>query len=243
MDTQNIIKKVETLNEQIEGLNEKHRNAVVERNLLHKTLLENLKAYGEKYNITFSGSLEECANQIAAEKEKIESAIMQEIELSEKVITALNNGNYEEANTLLGIEVNSKEVAEVIKEASDAVAESTTEAVEEAGEDQDVEEFFTGSVEEEQEEAPAEVAEEPAVEEEAEDDFGDFFMDDSIEDLTSNNSEAPAEKPTEAKEEPAKKEASSSPLDGVNFSLDDDDEEEVDFGFGNLLSGSKFSVD
>lgn len=241
MDTQNIIKKVETLNEQIEGLNEKHRNAVVERNLLHKTLLENLKAYEEKYNITFSGSLEDCAKQIAAEKEKIESAITQEIELSEKVITALNNGNYEEANTLLGIEVDSKEVTEVIKEASDAVAKSTAEVAEEASEeDDDVEEFFTGSVEEEQEETPAE---EPAVKEEAEDDFGDFFMDDPIEDLTSNNSDAPAEKPAEAKEEPAKKEASSNPLDSVNFSLDDDDEEDVDFGFGNLLSGSKFSID
>lgn len=268
MNVKEIAQKVGELNKTIEALNQKHAMEEAKKNVLLDNFKESIKDYMEKYHVDFSGNLEECAKKIKAERDKVITEVEKEFELKSKIVDAIEKGNYEEANSLLGITTDNEEVAELINEVSDKVQKEFKEVMDEPVVDDvisdDTEVSDEPVVEKKTKKATTKKKASKKVEEKKETfediiqedtndvDEDDFFFEDGGNDLFEE--EKPVvkkEKKSVKKEEVPFEEDEASPvedttsdeknvLDDMSFSLDDD--EDMDFGFGDLLSGSKFSV-
>lgn len=103
MDKANI-KKVKSLNERIESIQTKRTKAETQKEMLLSSLDAEIKKYSENYGVDLKGkSLKETISLILAEQSKVVADIKSEYEIKEKVVSAIESGNIAEANKLLGI--------------------------------------------------------------------------------------------------------------------------------------------
>lgn len=245
------VKEVEKLNEKIEAINLERTKAKARQEVLQKKLDEELLEYKEKFGVDLSGAdLKSIKAKIDAEVKKVTAVVEEEYNLKVQVVKAIENGDYEEANRLMGIEEVEEDVEEPMVE--ETVEESTSE-VEEA--------------EEEAEEGSETL--ENLDEDDEDDDFGfnDFSLDDS-EEIASTEEDVEETEEVEESEEDEDDEIvipnagaqsflnavqnqekpkgtmsvdeAFSGLDASMLEVEDEEEEDDDFGFGDVLAGSKF---
>lgn len=203
MDT----KQVKVLNERIEAINTQKTREESKREVLLQNLKKSVEAYESSYGVSLKDkSLSKMSNNIEKEMSKVTSEITKEYELKEAVVSAIENGDMEEANKLLGITVTKEpeEVEdEVINEETEETINEEVNSSEDSSEDWDLE----------VEDGTPEQVDEP----EDDSDDWDLEVDDD------NDTEEPDE---ESDEE-------------VSDMLGDVDD---DFGFGDLLSGSRLDI-
>lgn len=203
MDT----KQVKVLNERIEAINTQKTREESKREVLLQNLKKSVEAYESSYGVSLKDkSLSKMSKNIENEMGKVTSEITKEYELKEAVVSAIENGDMEEANRLLGITV-TKEPEEVEEEVINEEPEETIN--EEVNSSEDSSEDWDLEVED----GTPEQVDEP----EDDSDDWDLEVDDD------NDTEEPDE---ESDEE-------------VSDMLGDVDD---DFGFGDLLSGSRLDI-
>ena len=214
------VKQVKELNERIEAIQTQRTKVETKKEMLMARLTSEISKYEEIYGVKLTGkSLKDTISAIKAEQDRVSKNIQEEYELKEKVITAIESGNIEEANRLLGIVV---EEENQIDEVESQVDE----------EDNYIDEDEDFSDEDTSDDLDADVDMDFSVDDEEEDDFG--IDDFGIEDNTSHKSVKNI----------------GSTVDEVVKELDDegedfdalDDMDFDDFGFGDMLSGSKLDV-
>lgn len=214
------VKQVKELNERIEAIQTQRTKVETKKEMLMARLTSEISKYEEIYGVKLTGkSLKDTISAIKAEQDRVSKSIQEEYELKEKVITAIESGNIEEANKLLGIIV---EEENQIDEVESQVDE----------EDNYIDEDEDFSDEDISDDLDADVDMDFSVDDEEEDDFG--IDDFGIEDNTSHKSVKNI----------------GSTVDEVVKELDDegedfdalDDMDFDDFGFGDMLSGSKLDV-
>ena len=207
MDT----KQVKVLNERIEAINTQKTREESKREVLLQNLKKSVEAYESSYGVSLKDkSLSKMSKNIEKEMSKVTSEITKEYELKEAVVSAIENGDMEEANKLLGITV-TKEPEEVEEEVIDEEPEETIN--EEVNSSEDNSEDSSEDWDLEVEDGTPEQVDEP------EDDYDDWDLE--VDD--DNDTEEPDE---ESDEE-------------VSDMLGDVDD---DFGFGDLLSGSRLDI-
>lgn len=221
------VKQVKELNERIEAIQTQRTKVETKKEMLMARLTSEISKYEEIYGVKLTGkSLKDTISAIKAEQDRVSKNIQEEYELKEKVITAIESGNIEEANRLLGIVV---EEENQIDEVESQVDEEDAYIDEE---DNYIDEDEDFSDEDTSDDLDADVDMDFSVDDEEEDDFG--IDDFGIEDNTSHKSVKNI----------------GSTVDEVVKELDDegedfdalDDMDFDDFGFGDMLSGSKLDV-
>lgn len=246
------IKRIESLNKDIEALNTKASKAEAQREMLKKNLMDSIKKYEDAYGVDLSGdSMVEIKKKLKAEYKKVYQDVEKEADLADKVIRAINTGDVALARELLGYEEEEEtkeepepEEVEVVEKKEDAPEEK----VEQPMKLEKVEDAFFGL--EGKEEGKAKKA--PFFGFEDEEDGEDEFV-------TQPTVES---KPKEVKSTKTKK-ASPNLMSPPSFMVEDDDEDESpeslvfggltpdeedededeeDFygGFGSVLAGTKF---
>lgn len=218
--------QVKNLNKKIEGLNAQGIRAKGKLEILEGNLSQSLTDYASLYGVNLQGkTMKATATNIQKELKSVEDAVQAEVELREKVVAAIERGDIDEANRLLGVEV----------------VEEPEEEVEEPEESVEAPEDSAAPIEEEDDEAEV---------------FGfsglDFSSldDDEPSGVVPKAENKPVEKPAEKKGKGKKSSDVGTSADSVvedmeggfgDFDLSDEDFD--DFGFGNMLSGTKFSLD
>lgn len=209
------VKQVKELNERIEAIQTQRTKVETKKEMLMARLTSEISKYEEIYGVKLTGkSLKDTISAIKVEQDKVSKNIQEEYELKEKVITAIESGNIEEANRLLGIVVEEENQIDEVESQIDE-------------EDNYIDEDEDFSDEDTSDDLDADVDMDFSVDDEEEDDFG-------IEDNTSHKSVKNI----------------GSTVDEVVKELDDegedfdalDDMDFDDFGFGDMLSGSKLDV-
>lgn len=216
--------QVKNLNKKIEQLNAQGTKAKGKLEVLEGNLQQSIQDYASLYGVNLGGkTMKSTAANIQKELKAVESAVQAEVELREKVVAAIERGDIDEANRLLGVEV-------------------VEEVEEEPEEPNEVEEFPVD--EEDDFGVDVEVSAEPDSFGFDGIDFGDFDIEDEEPSgVVKKNSNKPVEKKSIGSVEgtPADDVVADMEGDFGDFDLSDDDFE--DFGFGSMLSGTKFSID
>lgn len=244
--------QVQQLNKRIEELNSQRTKAVGRLEVLTNNLNKSLEQYSKLYGVDCRGStLKQTAAKIKAEMERVEATIQEEYDIRMKVVSAIESGDIDEANRLLGIVVeedpeDAEEVEEVVLDGSDY---DDDEGSDEVGEfDFDI---------------PDDDSDEDGSESDDADDF-DFNLDDddfSIDEEPAEEPPTPAAKKPTAGKKPVSNTGKKSgkkldvnagssvsetveSLEGGEFAdiVPSDDDDDDDFGFGELLSGTQFTL-
>lgn len=127
-------KEVQALNAKISKLNTQRTEIATKISMYKANLAEELKNYLSAFGVDLSGkTLGETKKLVMAEFEKVNASVMEEYQLKNRVVECIEEGDIEEANRLLGIAV--EEPEETYEE------DSTDDAVEDIGEDEDAEDF------------------------------------------------------------------------------------------------------
>ena len=107
-------KDVQSLNSRIETINTNRTKAKTQQEMLQQRLEEELDNYKSQFGVDLKkGSLAQTKVLINAEVKKVVDEVQKEYELKEKVVSAIESGDYEEAYKLLGIK---QEVEELVEE-------------------------------------------------------------------------------------------------------------------------------
>lgn len=214
------VKQVKELNERIEAIQTQRTKVETKKEMLMARLTSEISKYEEIYGVKLTGkSLKDTISAIKAEQDRVSKSIQEEYVLKEKVITAIESGNIEEANKLLGIVV---EEENQIDEVESQVDE----------EDNYIDEDEDFSDEDISDDLDADVDMDFSVDDEEEDDFGidDFGIEDNTSHKSVKNIGSTVDEVVKELDD-----------DGEDFdALDDMDFD--DFGFGDMLSGSKLDV-
>jgi hypothetical protein len=223
MDKANI-KKVKSLNERIESIQTKRTKAETQKEMLLSSLDAEIKKYSENYGVDLKGkSLKETISLILAEQSKVVADIKSEYELKEKVVSAIESGNIAEANKLLGI----TDEEEVVVDEEEVEEEYSSDDFDDI-EDEETDYFVD---EEEDDFGGVDDSDYSDDEEDEEDDFSfdelgtaDEVDEKAVENLGTN-------------------------ADDIVEELDTADDDDIygdmdmdDFGFGDILSGSKLDI-
>ena len=230
--------------------------------MLYERLSKEIKAYQEEFGVNLSGkNLAEIKSKISAEHKKVVSTVEEAYAEKLKIVSAIEEGDYEEAAALLGIvaetvdsEESEEETAETENETQqdevDAMSISFNEDEEETEAETEDDLFGFGDINEEDSPDEEVSATEVDTEEGEEDDevsIPGIDDDDDVEDVgiggfldalkgsTVEKAIQDVENPKESEQE------SNDEVSFGGFTVDDSsDEDEEDFGFGDLLSGTKF---
>lgn len=223
MDKANI-KKVKSLNERIESIQTRRTKAETQKEMLLSSLDAEIKKYSENYGVDLKGkSLKETISLILAEQSKVVADIKSEYELKEKVVSAIESGNIAEANKLLGI----TDEEEVVVDEEEVEEEYSSDDFDDI-EDEETDYFVD---EEEDDFGGVDDSDYSDDEEDEEDDFSfdelgtaDEVDEKAVENLGTN-------------------------ADDIVEELDTADDDDIygdmdmdDFGFGDILSGSKLDI-
>lgn len=223
MDKANI-KKVKSLNERIESIQTKRTKAETQKEMLLSSLDAEIKKYSENYGVDLKGkSLKETISLILAEQSKVVADIKSEYELKEKVVSAIESGNIAEANKLLGI----TDEEEVVVDEEEVEEEYTSDDFDDI-EDEETDYFV----------------------DEEEDDFGDVGNSDYSDDEEDEEDDFSFDELGTADEDEEKAvENLGTNADDIVEELDTADDDDIygdmdmdDFGFGDILSGSKLDI-
>ena len=257
------IKEVESLNKRIEKINQDYTKKKTQQDMLYERLNKEIKAYRDEFEVDLSGkNLTEIKSKISAEHKKVVSTVEEAYAEKLRIVSALEEGDYEEAAALLGIvaeTVDSEESEEGITESEnetqetgvDAMSISFNDSEEEPESEEDM--FGFGSIDEEEDSAKEEIsATEDDTEETEEVEDGEVTIpgiddDDDVEDVgiggfldaLKGSTVEKAIQDVESNSEGTQE--SNEEVSFGGFTVDDsEDEGEEDFGFGDLLSGTKF---
>lgn len=212
--------EIKVLNDKIERIQVQRTKAETKREVLMSRLESEISKYEKEYGVSLKGAtLKDTIKAISVEQKKVSKGIEEEYNLKLKVVSAIESGNIEEANSLLGIEtpVNDFDVDDleeleevspvedgatnISKETDDFGIDEADFNLEEDGEDEDV--FGLNEDEEE-------------VTEKAKTPIGSS-VDDTVKELDNEEDD----------------EDIYSGLDNVDFD---------DFGFGSILNGTELDV-
>ena len=214
--------EIKVLNDKIEKIQVQRTKAETKREVLMSRLESEISKYEKEYGVSLKGAtLKDTVKAISVEQKKVSKGIEEEYNLKLKVVSAIESGNIEEANSLLGIEtpVNDFDVDDI-------------EDTEELDEVSPVEDDTTNISEET-------------------DDFGideaDFNLEDDREDedvfgLNEDEEEVTekAKTPIGSSVDDTVKELDNEEDDDIYSGLDNVDFD--DFGFGSILNGSELDV-
>lgn len=215
--------EIKVLNDKIERIQVQRTKAETKREVLMSRLESEISKYEKEYGVSLKGAtLKDTIKAISVEQKKVSKGIEEEYNLKLKVVSAIESGNIEEANSLLGIEtpVNDFDVDDI--EDTEELEEVTTA------------EDDTTNISEET------------------DDFGideaDFNLEDDGEDEDVFGLNEDEEEVTEKVKTPI----GSSVDDTVKELDNEEDDEDIysgldnvdfdDFGFGSILNGSELDV-
>lgn len=215
--------EIKVLNDKIEKIQVQRTKAETKREVLMSRLESEIFKYEKEYGVSLKGAtLKDTVKAISVEQKKVSKGIEEEYNLKLKVVSAIESGNIEEANSLLGIEtpVNDFDVDDI----------EDTEELEEV--------------------SPVEDATKDVPEED--DDFGideaDFNLEDGGEDEDVFGLNEDEEEVTEK----AKTPIGSSVDDTVKELDNEEDDDDIysgldnvdfdDFGFGSILNGTELDV-
>jgi hypothetical protein len=215
--------EIKVLNDKIEKIQVQRTKAETKREVLMSRLESEISKYEKEYGVSLKGAtLKDTIKAISVEQKKVSKGIEEEYNLKLKVVSAIESGNIEEANSLLGIEtpVNDFDVDDI--EDTEELKEVTTA------------EDDTTNISEET------------------DDFGideaDFNLEDDGEDEDVFGLNDDEEEVTEK----AKTPIGSSVDDTVKELDNEEDDDDIysgldnvdfdDFGFGSILNGSELDV-
>lgn len=105
-----MVQEVQSLNKRIENINVQRTKAEAKVDMLKKQLLSEISAYKTAYGVDLSDkNFAKLSGKVKAELSMVTETIKSEYELKEKVVTAIESGNYDEAYRLLGIEPENSE--------------------------------------------------------------------------------------------------------------------------------------
>lgn len=257
------VESVRKLNERIEALNLKKTKLDTQREMLENNFHELVAEYEKSFGVKLQGKdLASTVKKILSEKKKVEGRLLEEFELKEKVVEALESGNIERANGLLGIVTDGEDEPEEEPEepeeepVEEAVEDPVKEAIEEPEEPVEVEDDFglegvddieLDDIEDVEEvgggindfrKAVQKASGGASKEVSTEDAFSVF---DGLED-----DDVPKTKKAKGATKKAPANVGSTvedtveELDAVGIDLPDvEDDDDDDFGFGNLLAGTK----
>lgn len=225
--------EVQSLNSRIEEINVQRTKGEARLEMLKKQLETELSSYEEQFGVTLKGAkFNTTKARIEKELKQVVAEVEAEYELKQKVVQAIDEGDYEGACELLGIEEEASEDEIVVEEPKVAKkSKVVTPVIEE--EDEDEEDFSINP---------------PTVKAaEAEEDEELVVMDD-------DGDEEEEEKVVVPKKAQSSKSATSikgtpaiSLVDEMEVVDDDDDVipdlSDSDFGFGSMLQGTKFKAD
>lgn len=223
-----MVQEVQVLNKKIENINVQRTKAEAKVDMLKKQLMSEIGAYKKTYGVDLSDkNFAKLSGKVKAELSLVSESIKAEFELKEKVVEAIEQGNYEEAYKLLGIKVDTDDNEVSVEESvsignvsdSDFDSEDSIDldfGVEEEDDGNSAGKSFLDAVNQAQNEPPMSVVDDLQVEDEEE-----------------------LEKPTSVKGESA--------LDAVgSMEVEDSDSSDIpdmgdeDWGFGDILSGTQF---
>lgn len=216
--------EIKVLNDKIERIQVQRTKAETKREVLMSRLESEISKYEKEYGVSLKGdTLKDTIKAISVEQKKVSKGIEEEYNLKSKVVSAIESGNIEEANTLLGIEtpINDFDVEDI----------EDTEDLDEVS-----------PVEDDAKDVPEE-----------EDNFGidedEFSLDDD--DVEDEDVFGLSEAEEESSEK-VKTPIGSSVDDTVKELDNDDDDEDIysgldnvdfdDFGFGSILNGTELDV-
>lgn len=232
-------KNVQSLNDRIEKINNQRVKTETQHEMLTKRLNSELDSYKEQFGVDLVGkSFTETRKKINAEIKKVTSEVEAEFELKEKVVSAIDAGDIAEAYRLLGIEVKTEECEE---DATEEVEDATlsVESDELSLEEPSAEDF--GGLTSDDTQVAVKPDEVPSTQVGGLtlDDKDDFDFDLEVEDP--EEEEPKAEEPKKATEIPM---SSAKDAIGDLEVIDEDETEELgsDFGFGDLMKGTKFNL-
>lgn len=247
------VKELEKLNRRIENINKEYTKKKTQQDMLKERLSKEIAAYKKEYNVSLEGkSIAETKKKIIAEHKKLVSEVENEYSLKLQVVQAIEEGDYDEAAKLLGIEPEVEEVEEdeelVEEEVEDE--EATTTATEDIEVDEDDDEEIDFGIDEDDEEEEEESfgsdeAEDEGFNMEVEDEDSEVEEVSAADFIKAAGIKKPetAKKPTEVKGSAPKDAFADMPDVEEDIFGDmevEDDDDEVDFGFGDMLSGTKF---
>jgi hypothetical protein len=216
--------EIKVLNDKIERIQVQRTKAETKREVLMSRLESEISKYEKEYGVSLKGdTLKDTIKAISVEQKKVSKGIEEEYNLKSKVVSAIESGNIEEANTLLGIEtpINDFDVEDI----------EDTEDLDEV--------------------SPVEDATKDVPEED--DNFGidedEFSLED---DDTEDEDVFGLSEAEEESSEKVKTPIGSSVDDTVKELDSDDDDEDIysgldnvdfdDFGFGSILNGTELDV-
>lgn len=216
--------EIKVLNDKIEKIQVQRTKAETKREVLMSRLESEISKYEKEYGVSLKGdTLKDTIKAISVEQKKVSKDIEEEYNLKSKVVSAIERGNIEEANNLLGIET--------------PINDFDVEDIEDA---EDLDEV-----------SPVEVDTKDVSEEE--DNFGidedEFSLDD---DDAEDEDVFGLSEAEEESSEKVKTPIGSSVDDTVKELDNDDDDEDIysgldnvdfdDFGFGSILNGTELDV-
>lgn len=216
--------EIKVLNDKIERIQVQRTKAETKREVLMSRLESEISKYEKEYGVSLKGdTLKDTIKAISVEQKKVSKGIEEEYNLKSKVVSAIESGNIEEANTLLGIEtpINDFDVEDI----------EDTEDLDEVS-----------PIEDDTKDVPEE-----------EDNFGidedEFSLDD---DDAEDEDVFGLSEAEEESSEKVKTPIGSSVDDTVKELDNDDDDEDIysgldnvdfdDFGFGSILNGTELDV-
>lgn len=216
--------EIKVLNDKIERIQVQRTKAETKREVLMSRLESEISKYEKEYGVSLKGdTLKDTIKAISVEQKKVSKGIEEEYNLKSKVVSAIESGNIEEANNLLGIET--------------PINDFDVEDIEDA---EDLDEV--SPVEDDTKDVPEE-----------EDNFGidedEFSLDD---DDAEDEDVFGLSEAEEESSEKVKTPIGSSVDDTVKELDNDDDDEDIysgldnvdfdDFGFGSILNGTELDV-
>lgn len=216
--------EIKVLNDKIERIQVQRTKAETKREVLMSRLESEISKYEKEYGVSLKGdTLKDTIKAISVEQKKVSKGIEEEYNLKSKVVSAIESGNIEEANTLLGIET--------------PINDFDVEGIEDT---EDLDEV--SPVEDDAKDVPEE-------EDNSGIDEDEFSLDDDdAEDEDVFGLSEAEEEPSEKVKTPI----GSSVDDTVKELDNDDDDEDIysgldnadfdDFGFGSILNGTELDV-
>ena len=135
--------QVEQLNDRIEKLNTDRTKTETRKEVLMQNLDKLLDSYAKDYSIDLRGQkFSETYKKIQAEAQKVSADIQKEYSLKERVVSAIESGDIDEANELLGIPQEEDEESEEEVVDEEVEEEGVKEESEEIEEPEEEEEDF-----------------------------------------------------------------------------------------------------
>lgn len=223
-------KNVQDLNKRIEKIHTEKTKAETQQEMLSNRLKAELTNYANQFGINLEGKdIKETKRLILEEADKVVKEVEKEYDLKEKVVEAIEGGDYDVAYQLLGIEREIEEEEEVVETEEDSISDTTEDLSEE--DDDFTFPLMTGLSDDETEESEdTSSTMELDDDDEEELDEEDEESDDDDDGLTLKTGNIEGQGISDAF-------GSMSTLE-----VEDDDDEDMNFGFGNILGGSKFGV-